>query len=37
MKSNILDIHGKSKGQIELPECFSSEIREDIVAKVLEA
>ncbi|MCK4647843.1 50S ribosomal protein L4 [Candidatus Pacearchaeota archaeon] len=37
MKVNILDIQGKEKGNIELPSCFSAKIREDIVAKVLEA
>ena len=37
MKTKILDINGKEKGTIELPTCFSSEIREDIIAKVLEA
>ncbi len=37
MKANILDIHGKEKGQIELPKCFSAKIREDIVMKFLEA
>ncbi|MFH1787637.1 MAG: 50S ribosomal protein L4 [archaeon] len=37
MKTKILDINGKEKGDIDLPKCFSSEIREDIVAKVIEA
>src|SRR3989344_5783489 len=37
MKAKILDIHGKEKSTIELPKIFSSEIREDIVARVLEA
>ena len=37
MKTKILDIQGKEKGHIELPSCFSQEIREDIVVKVLEA
>jgi large subunit ribosomal protein L4e len=36
MKSKILDVNGKEKGSIDLPKCFSGEIREDIVAKVLE-
>lgn len=36
MKSNILDINGKKIKEIELPECFSQEIREDILSKVLE-
>lgn len=37
MKANILDINGKKLEEIELPSCFSQEIREDIIAKVLEA
>ncbi|MEK6913996.1 MAG: 50S ribosomal protein L4 [Nanoarchaeota archaeon] len=37
MKSKILDINGKEKGNIELPKFFSEFVREDIVAKVLEA
>jgi large subunit ribosomal protein L4e len=37
MKAKILDINGKEKESIELPSCFSQPIREDIVAKVLEA
>ena len=37
MKTKILDINGKEKGSIELPDFFSEKIREDIVAKVLEA
>ncbi|MEK6757938.1 MAG: 50S ribosomal protein L4 [Nanoarchaeota archaeon] len=37
MKTQIMDIDGKSKGIIDLPKCFSGKIREDIVAKVLEA
>ncbi len=37
MKVKILDIKGKEKGTIELPECFNAPIREDIVSKVLEA
>lgn len=37
MKANILTIEGKKKTAIDLPKCFSAEIREDIVAKVLEA
>jgi len=37
MKSKILDIHGKEKGSIELPHCFSQKIREDVVSKILEA
>jgi len=37
MKTKILTIDGKSKSEINLPKCFSAEIRKDIVAKVLEA
>jgi|TARA_Y100000310_G_scaffold167546_2_gene167350 large subunit ribosomal protein L4e len=37
MKSNILSIEGKKIKEIELPKCFSQEIREDIVSRVLEA
>ena len=37
MKAKILDINGKEKGTIDLPKYFESEIRADIVAKVLEA
>ena len=37
MKANLLDINGKEKGKIDLPDCFSKKIREDIVSKVLEA
>ena len=37
MKSKLYDITGKEKGTINLPSCFSEEIREDIVAKVLES
>ena len=37
MKANILTIEGKKKTAIDLPKCFSAEIRKDIVAKVLEA
>ena len=37
MKTNILDINGQVKSSIELPKAFDREIREDIVAKVLEA
>jgi len=37
MKSKIFDINGKEKGTIELPKYFESNIREDIVAKVLES
>ncbi len=37
MKAKILDINGKEKGSIELPKAFSEKVREDIVAKVIEA
>ena len=37
MKAQILDIQGKKIKDIEMPKYFSSEIREDIVSKVLEA
>ena len=37
MKTQVLDIQGQVKKTIELPKFFESEIREDIVAKVLEA
>ena len=36
MKTKILSIEGKEKASIDLPKCFSAEIREDIVTKVLE-
>ncbi len=36
MKTDILSIDGKKVKEIELPECFSAKIREDIVVKVLE-
>ena len=37
MKSKILNINGKEKASIDLPKIFSGKVREDIVAKVLEA
>jgi len=37
MKTKILTTEGKQGKEIALPKCFSAEIREDIVAKVLEA
>jgi len=37
MKAKLLDTSGKEKASIELPKSFSGKIREDIVAKVLEA
>lgn len=36
MKTDILSIDGKKLKAIDLPNCFSQEIREDIIAKVLE-
>jgi large subunit ribosomal protein L4e len=36
MKANILSIDGKKIKEIDLPKCFSQEIRKDIIAKVLE-
>ncbi len=36
MKTKLLDINGKEKGKIDLPKCFSTKVREDIVAKVIE-
>jgi len=37
MKAKILDINGKEKGSIDLPKSFSVVVRNDIIAKVLEA
>ncbi len=37
MKIKILDINGQAKKTIELPKVFESPVREDLVAKVLEA
>lgn len=37
MKSKVYDIKGKEKGSVDLPKCFSANVREDIVAKVVEA
>lgn len=37
MKTNILNIEGKKTKEIILPKCFSAKIREDIIAKVIEA
>lgn len=36
-KANVLDIQGKKIKEINLPDCFSGKIREDIVLRVLEA
>jgi len=37
MKTKVLNTQGKKVKEIDLPKCFSQEIREDIVAKVIEA
>src|SRR3989344_5654257 len=37
MKAEVYDAEGKKAKEIELPKIFSEKIREDIVAKVLEA
>lgn len=37
MKTTVFDINGKEKGKVDLPKCFSSKIREDIVHKIIEA
>jgi len=37
MKTNLLNTDGKKTKEITLPSCFSTKIREDVVAKVLEA
>lgn len=37
MKAKIHDLTGKEKGSLDMPKEFSVDIREDIVAKVLEA
>ena len=37
MKIKIYDVKGTEKGSIDLPKEFSTKVREDIVAKVLEA
>ncbi len=37
MKTKIYDVKGTEKGSIDLPKEFSSKVREDIVAKVLES
>ncbi|RLG12355.1 50S ribosomal protein L4 [Candidatus Pacearchaeota archaeon] len=37
MKTSVLDLNGKEKETIDLPKCFSEKIREDLIAKVLEA
>jgi large subunit ribosomal protein L4e len=37
MKAKILDINGKEKASVDLPICFSEQVREDLVSKVLES
>ena len=37
MKTQLLDNQGKSIKEIDLPSFFSARIREDLVAKILEA
>lgn len=37
MKTKLYDINGKQGKEINLPKCFDAKVREDIVAKVLEA
>lgn len=37
MKAKVLDLQGKEKRKIDLPNCFSEKIRNDVVSKVIEA
>jgi len=37
MKANLLDVNGKKLRDIEMPKCFSKEVRKDIIAKIIEA
>ena len=37
MKAKLFDKAGKSKGDIDLPKCFSGKVRADILLKVFEA
>ncbi|MEF8873215.1 MAG: 50S ribosomal protein L4 [Candidatus Thermoplasmatota archaeon] len=37
MKTNIYNVDGKAKGEIDLPSAFSEEIRPDIVKRAVEA
>ena len=37
MKTQVFDIKGNKKGDMDIPKFFSAKIREDIVSKVLEA
>jgi len=36
MKAKVLDLTGKEKASINLPKCFGTTVREDIVCKVIE-
>ena len=36
MKANIIDIEGKKSNSLELPNCFSEKIREDLINKIIE-
>ncbi len=37
MKAKVYDLTGKEKTSIDLGKCFSVELREDVIAKILEA
>ena len=37
MKADVLNIKGEKVKEIELPKCFSSQIRDDIISKIYEA
>lgn len=37
MKTSLYNLEGKAEKQIDLPKVFSSEIREDLISKVVEA
>lgn len=37
MKTEIYKLDGKTSGSIDLPKCFSTKVRADIIAKVVEA
>jgi len=37
MKANVFDVTGKKAKQIDLPKIFSQKVREDLIAKILEA
>ncbi|MDP1695368.1 MAG: 50S ribosomal protein L4 [archaeon] len=36
MKAQLYDLTGKAKGEIELPKIFSTPLREDVIAKLVE-